>query len=243
MPAAAQHFSKTFSVTDLVPGSSLGALLMSVFSWGTTIFGAAAELVVVIMAGIYIAVSPEVYRKGFLMLFPESRQTQIADTIDAAGKALSLWLGGQFLAMITVGITIAMGLALVGVPSPLALGAIAGLLEFVPIVGPVLAAIPALLLASTQDWHAVAWTVAVFIVVQQIESNLVMPLVVGSAVGVPPAVGLFAIVAIGVLFGPLGLLLGYPLAIVTNVAVRKLYVRETLGEEINVPGERRGRTG
>lgn len=70
VPAAAQHFSKTFSVTDLVPGSSLGALLMSVFSWGTTIFGAAAELVVVIMAGIYIAVSPEVYRKGFLMLFP-----------------------------------------------------------------------------------------------------------------------------------------------------------------------------
>jgi predicted PurR-regulated permease PerM len=73
--------------------------------------------------------------------------------------------------------------------------------------------------------------------VQQIESNLIMPLVSGRAVVVPPAVGLFAVVAIGVLFGPLGLLLGYPLAIVTDVAVRKLYVREALGEDVDVAGE------
>jgi predicted PurR-regulated permease PerM len=109
--------------------------------------------------------------------------------------------------------------------------------EFVPIVGPVIGAIPALLLASTQDWHTVVWTLAVFVVVQQIESNLIMPLVAGRAVAVPPAVGLFAVVAIGVLFGPLGLVLGYPLAIVIDVAVRRLYVREALGEDVVVTGE------
>ena len=65
-----------------------------------------------------------------------------------------------------------------------------------------------------------------------------MPLEAGRAVAVPPAVGLFAVVAIGVLFGPLGLLLGYPLAVVTDVAVRKLYVRATLGEKVEVAGER-----
>ena len=140
--------------------------------------------------------------------------------------------------MIIVGILIGVGLALVGVPSALALGLIAGVTEFIPIVGPVIGAVPALLLASTEGWHTVAWTLAVFVVVQQIESNLIMPLEAGRAVAVPPAVGLFAVVAIGVLFGPLGLLLGYPLAVVTDVAVRKLYVRATLGEKVEVAGER-----
>ena len=240
LPQAAQRLSQTASgqsITAMVKGSSIGDLLMNAFSWGTTIFGSVAALVVVIVAGIYIAVSPEVYRNGFVMLFPKSRQTEIADTIDAAGEALRLWLGAQLLAMIIVGILIAAGLAFVGVPSPLALGLIAGVAEFVPIAGPVIGAVPALLLASTQDWHTVAWTLAVFVVVQQIESNLIMPLVAGRAVALPPAAGLLAVVAIGVLFGPLGLVLGYPLAIVIDVAVRKLYVRQTLGEKVKVVGE------
>ena len=241
LPQAAQRLSQTApsqSITEMVKGSSIGDLLMNAFSWGTTIFGAAAALVVVIVAGIYIAVSPEVYRDGFVMLFPKPMQAQIAKTLDDASEALRLWLGGQLLAMIIVGILIGVGLALVGVPSALALGLIAGVTEFIPIVGPVIGAVPALLLASTEGWHTVAWTLAVFVVVQQIESNLIMPLVAGRAVAVPPAVGLFAVVAIGVLFGPLGLLLGYPLAVVTDVAVRKLYVRATLGEKVEVAGER-----
>jgi len=246
LPQAAQRLSQTApgqSLTAMVKGSSIGELLMNAFSWGTTIFGAAAALVVVIVAGIYIAVNPTLYRDGFLKLFPKPLQPQVGETLDDAGLALRLWLGGQLLAMIMVGILIGFGLALIGVPSALALGLIAGVTEFVPIVGPVLGSIPALLLASTQDWHTVLWTLALFVVVQQIESNLIMPLVAGRAVAVPPAVGLFAVVAIGVLFGPLGLLLGYPLAIVTDVAVRKLYVRETLGEDVEVAGERTPNAG
>jgi predicted PurR-regulated permease PerM len=139
--------------------------------------------------------------------------------------------------MFMVGALIAAGLALVGVPPALALGLIAGVTEFIPIVGPVIGAAPALLLASTQDWPTVAWTLGVFVVVQQIESNVIMPLVAGRAVALPPAVGLFAVVALGVLFGPLGLFLGYPLAIVIDTAVRRLYVRETLGEDVEIVGE------
>jgi predicted PurR-regulated permease PerM len=240
LPAAAERFSKTVlfsSVSEWVKGSSIGELVMNAFSWGTTLFGAVATLVVVIVAGIYIAIAPHTYRNGLVMLFPRRYKEQVAATLDDAGEALRRWLGGQLLAMIMVGILIAVGLALVGVPSALALGLIAGVTEFVPILGPVIGAIPALLLASTQGWNMVAWTLVVFVVVQQIESNLIMPLVAGRAVAVPPAVGLFAVVAIGVLFGPLGLLLGYPLAIVIDVAVRRLYVREALGEEVEIAGE------
>ena len=186
LPQAVHSLSQTVpgqSISAMVKGSSIGDLLMNALSWGTTIFGAVAALVVVIVAGLYIAVSPEIYRDRFVMLFPKSRQVEIADTIDAAGEALRLWLRAQLLAMIIVGILIATGLALVGVPSALALGLIAGVAEFVPIVGPVIGAIPALLLASTQDWHTIVWTLVVFVVVQQIESNLIMPLVAGRAVG------------------------------------------------------------
>lgn len=83
----------------------------------------------------------------------------------------------------------------------------------------------------------VAWTLGLFVVGQQIESNIIMPLVSGRTVKLPPAVGLLAVVAIGILFGPLGLLLGYPLAIVVDVAVRRLYVRDTLGEDVEIVGE------
>jgi predicted PurR-regulated permease PerM len=243
LPAAWESFAKTVpgaSLTEWIKGSSVGELLMNVLSWGTTVFGAVASLVVVIVAGIYIAIRPDIYRNGLVKLFPRPYQEKITATLDDAGEALRLWLGGQLLAMIMVGILVALGLALVGVPSALALGLIAGVTEFVPIIGPVIGAIPALLLASTQDWNTVVWTLAVFIVVQQVESNIIMPLVAGRAVAVPPAVGLFAVVAIGVLFGPLGLLLGYPLAIVIDCVVRRLYVREALGEDVEIAGEKPG---
>jgi predicted PurR-regulated permease PerM len=240
LPAAADSLSKSMpylSVAELVKGSSVGNLIASAFWWGTTVFGALAALIVVIIAGVYIAVAPEVYRSGFIMLFPKRVQPNIAATVDDAGEALRLWLGAQLLAMIIVGVMIGAGLAIIGVPSALGLGFIAAVLEFVPIVGPIVAAVPALLLASTQSVEMVAWTLGLFVVVQQIESNIIMPLVSGRAVKLPPAVGLFAVVAIGILFGPLGLLLGYPLAIVVDVAVRRLYVRDMLGEDVEIAGE------
>jgi len=244
LPAAVKSLSKTepfTSMSEIVKGSSIGELIMNAFSWGTTVFGAVATLVVVIVAGIYIAIDPASYRNGLVKLFPRRSQEQIAATLDDAGEALRLWLGGQLLAMIMVGILIAVGLALVGVPSALGLGLIAGVTEFVPIIGPVIGAVPALLLASTESLNMVLWTLVVFVVVMQIESNVIMPIVAGRSVAVPPAVGLFAVVAIGVLFGPLGLLLGYPLAIVADVAVRRLWVREALGEDVKIAGERADR--
>ena len=143
--------------------------------------------------------------------------------------------------MIMVGVLIGAGLAFIGVPSALGLGFVAGVLEFIPYLGPILSAVPALLLASTQSWEMVAWTLGLFVVVQQVENNIILPLVTGRAVDLPPAVGLIAVVAIGMLFGPLGLLLAYPLAIVVDVAVRRLYVRDALGENVSIPGEKEKR--
>jgi predicted PurR-regulated permease PerM len=106
-----------------------------------------------------------------------------------------------------------------------------------PFIGPVIGALPAVLLALTVSPETALYTALAFVVIQQLENNVIFPLAGNEVLSVPPALGLFAIVAAGVLFGPLGLLLGFPLAVIAFVLVKKLYVRETLGEETPVPGE------
>lgn len=241
LPDAADSLTKQMpflTIPELLRDTSIGSLLMSAFSWGTTIFGALFSLVVMIVAGVYIAINPLIYVRGFVRLFPSGTRDQISATLNDAGHALRRWLGAQLIAMIIVGTLIGVGLAMVGVPSALALGLIAGVAEFVPIIGPVIGAIPALLLASTESVDTVLWTLAVFVVVQQLESNLIMPIIAGRVVELPPAVGLFAVVALGILFGPLGLVLGYPLAIVIDVAVKRLYLSGVLKEPVHPKGEK-----
>jgi len=210
--------------------SALGSLASRIIAWSTTIAGAIGSLLLILFGAIYLAGNPSLYRDGFLKLIPPAIQPNVHATLDDAGAALKRWMAGQAISMLLVGTLTGLGLWLVGVPSAFALAVIVGLAEFLPIIGPVLAAIPALLIASTHDWQTVLLALAVLVAVQQAESNLLTPLIADQMVSIAPAVGLFAVVAMGVLFGPLGLILGFPLTIVFDVAVRRLYVHDTLGE-------------
>lgn len=228
------------SLADLLkgesPATSIGAVAARVFAWSATLLGVLAGLFVVLFGGIYLAIDPRLYRAGLMKLVPPAVQPNIEAALDDAGHALRRWLGAQLIAMVLVGTLTGIGFRLIGLPSPLALGLIMGLSEFVPMVGPMIAAVPALLIAMAQDWQTVLWTLGIIVVVQQVESNVITPVVVGRTVAVAPAVAIFAIVAMGVLFGPLGLLFGFPLAIVTDVAVRRLYVLDTLGKRVEIMG-------
>lgn len=226
------------SMKDLMSTTSLGALFARALSWGTTAVAIVAGLLLVIVGGVYMAIDPEVYRNGLIKLFPPAWHHQIRLTLDDAGAALRLWLAAQVLAMMMVGLLIGIGTLLIGIPSPLALGVIYGLTEFVPVVGPIVGAVPVLLVAVGQSWQTALWALVLVVFVQQVESNVILPLVSGRAVQLPPAVGLFAVVALGVVFGPLGLVLGYPLAVVCDVAIRRLYVRQTLGEAVEIVGKK-----
>jgi len=224
------------SAKDLL-SSSLGSLFARALSWGTTAIAATAGLLLVIVGGVYMAIDPDIYRNGLIKLVPPEWQPRIRATLDDAGEALRMWMGAQLLAMVIVGVLIAVGALLIGIPSALALGLIFGLTEFVPVVGPIAGAVLVVLVAIGQSWEMALWATGLVILVQQLESNLIMPLVSGHAVELPPAVGLFAVVAMGVVFGPLGLVLGYPLAVVSDVAIRRLYVRQTLGEDVEIAAE------
>ncbi|HEX2840129.1 AI-2E family transporter [Hyphomicrobium sp.] len=240
-PAAFARLAQQFQLDSLSKnfgGSMLGAVASGAMSIGSSVVAAVTGFALSVVGGLYLAASPDIYRRGLITLFPERWHTIVTSTVDDSGFALSRWLKAQLIAMAIVGTLTGIGMGLVGVPSPLALGLIAGVLEFIPIVGPILGAIPALLLASGQGLDVTLWALAVAIIVQQLENNVIMPFVVGRVVEMPAAVGLFATVAMGLLFGPLGFVLGYPLAIVGDVAVRRLYVREALGKAVEIPAER-----
>lgn len=202
-----------------------------------TVLDVGATIGLVFAAGVFIAARPQTYRHGFLLLWPKRMRAEISETVDAGGTALRYWLIAQFTAMAIVGTMSTIGLTLLGVPSALALGFIAAVTDFVPIVGPIFGAVPAVLIAFSISPTLALWVIGLYAVIQLLEGNVVQPLVQSQAVDLPPAITLFALVAAGVLFGPLGVVLATPLAVITLVAVKILYVRHTLDEEVDVPGE------
>ena len=215
-------------------GSSLSSFGRTLMSIGSGI----ADFIVVIFAGIYLATQPNFYRVGAIKLVPPRRRKIAAEAMLESERALRLWLRGQAVAMVVVGLLTGIGLWAIGMPSAFALGLLAGLLEFIPFAGPILAAIPAILLALAVSPEMALWVVLLYIVVQQFEGNVLTPLVQQYAVDLPGVVLLFSLIGFGTLFGTLGVILAAPLAVVTMVLVKRLYVIETLHTETPLPGEK-----
>ncbi|MFN3514931.1 MAG: AI-2E family transporter [Phenylobacterium sp.] len=208
--------------------------------WAMTLIGAAANLLIVFVAGGYLALRPRAARDGLLLLFPKGMTQPLREALDASGAALRLWLLGTFADMAVVGVLTGLGTALLGLPSPVALGLFAAIVSFVPIVGPIVSAVPAVILALQQGPEMVLWTIGVYFLVQQIESILFYPIIQRKAVNLPPILTLFAVLTFGLLFGPLGVLFATPLLVVGLVLTKMLYVRNTLGKSVTLPGAPRG---
>lgn len=187
---------------------------------------AIGELVVVLVAGVYFAAQPRLYRDGLLKLAPPSWRERLTAAVDACALALRRWLLGAGAAMLAMGVLTTIGAAVLGLPAPLALGLLSGVAEFVPIVGAAVAAIPALLLAATIGPKTMLWTLAFYVAIHQFEGNLLIPLIQRRVVAVPPALTLFSVVGFGVLFGVSGVVFATPLAVVVLVLIRQLYLRE-----------------
>ncbi|HEY3696191.1 AI-2E family transporter [Phenylobacterium sp.] len=186
--------------------------------------GAAAQFVVVLVAGVYFAAQPQLYRNGLLGLLPAPVRRPVATIVDESGVALRKWLLGAGLAMIAMGVLTGIGAALLGLPAPLALGLISGLAEFVPIVGAAVSAVPGLLLAAAHGPQMAFSTLIFYVAVHQVEGHVLIPLIQRRIVAVPPALTIFAVLGFGVLLGPLGIILATPLAVVLMAVARRLYI-------------------
>ncbi len=245
LPSVIDNFTKNLGfgtvsddINEMLDNLPSGGLASRIAGIGGAVMSGLADFFLVVIAGIYIAASPRLYKQGLVKLFPIRHHERVESSLDASGQALRLWLVSQLIAMSCVAVLSTLAFWLIGLPSPYALGLIAGLADFIPFLGPILGALPAVLFAFSISGETALWTIVAVIIIQQLEGNVIFPLVARSVVSIPPALALFAILVASILFGPLGLVFGFPLAVVTYVLVKKLYVRETLGEETSVPGEK-----
>jgi predicted PurR-regulated permease PerM len=188
-----------------------------------------ASAIIVAFAGLYLAFHPQTYLRGAISLVPRPARPRAHEVVTKMNHALRRWLLGQLVSMALVGATTTLGLWLAGTPTPLGLGLLAGVGQFVPVVGPMAAALPGLTIALTQGTETFIWAGIVYLGAAQLEANLITPLVLRQMAQLPMALTLFAVLAMGLLLGPLGVLFATPLALVAYVAVKMLYVEGFLG--------------
>ena len=217
--------------------SSGGTLVSRFGTWLSAASSGVANFLIVFFGGVFLASEPRFYRTGAIKLIPEDRRGVFAQAMDESERALRLWLKGELIAMLVIGVMTGAGLWLLGVQSWLVLGILAGFFEFIPFAGPLLSAIPGILIALVQSPDLALWTALMYIFVQHSEAYLIQPVIQQYAVDVPAVVLLFSLLAFAVLFGPIGILFAAPLSVVTYVMVKRLYVREALGTATPIPGE------
>ncbi|WP_283646763.1 AI-2E family transporter [Marinovum algicola] len=201
----------------------MGSVFSGLTSATSILIALGTGIALVFVGGVYLALNPEGYRDGALALAPAHLRPRLRQTMAALVRALRAWLVGQLVAMFAVFGMTTVGLWLLGVSTPIALGAIAGLLEFVPYVGPLTSAVPAVAVGIMDGPTTALWVILLYFAVQQIEGALLIPLIQREAVDLPPAITVFSIVGLGVLLGPLGVILAAPLTVVGVVLARELW--------------------
>jgi predicted PurR-regulated permease PerM len=172
--------------------------------------GVVGNGVVVFFLGLFLAAEPRVYRHGVLALVPARAAERTRDLMTALGTSLRWWLAGRALTMVVVGTVTGLGLAALGIPLAGTLGLLAGLMNFVPYVGPIVAGVPAVALALTEGIRPALYVVALFLGVQTLEGYILTPLVDRRTVSLPPALTLSAQLVLGVLLGAGGVVLASP---------------------------------
>ena len=233
-PYAAQLFEQLQGL-----GDRAGQALQVAQKFALGFASGVTTLVLVIVAGVFLAIEPAKSREGLLSMVPMDRRARLREVLNSCGKALKGWLKAQLFSMVLVGTLTGVGLAIIGVPSALGLGLLTGLAQFVPIVGPIVSTIPAVLVGATQGWETALMTLALYVVVSQLESNFITPMVQKNVANLPVVLGIFAVVGIGTLFGPLGVLFATPLALVLHTLITMLYRQDVLGDpDAKAPGEK-----
>ncbi|MBW3563461.1 MAG: AI-2E family transporter [Acidobacteria bacterium] len=184
--------------------------------------------------GFYLAFTPRIYEEGLLWLVPPSARGRTEEVLLACRSTLAWWLVGRFGSMAIVGAATWLGLFILGVPLALVLGIIAALFSFVPYIGPLLSAIPAILLGLAESPRTGLLVAVLYLVIQLLESYLLTPLIERRTVWLPPAMTILAQMLMGLLFGALGVIVATPLLAVIVVLVKMLLIEDRYHERVEV---------
>lgn len=194
------------------------------------VLGALLSFVIILVLGCYIAAEPRLYSNGILHLIPLKHRSRVREVLSELSTTLRRWLVGRLILMVVNGVLTAIGLWFLGIPLALTLGLLAGALNFIPNFGPLIAAVPAVLIALTISPQTALYVGLLYIAIQSIDGYVFTPLVNRRSVELPPVLTIFAQVLLGVLVGGMGIVLAGPLTAMLVVVVRRFYVEGTLGD-------------
>lgn len=218
------------NLRQMMSADTIGRLL-GVASNGLAVIGGIA---IVAFFGIYIAAEPELYMRGLRSLCPWHLHGRAMQVLAEASEMIWYWSLGRLFSMTVVGVCTTVGLWLIGMPLPLALGSLAGVLTFVPYLGAIVSAVPSLIIALSTDMNQAIGVLVLYLAVHIIEGYVLVPLVQRQAGRVPPAITLAAQLLLGTVGGVLGVTFATPLAAALIPIVRGVYVEDTLdnGDEL-----------
>lgn len=212
---------------DLMPSREF--MLTQASNIFSSTLNALTSFIIILFIGLYGAAQPRLYVEGIIQLVPIRRRQRIRTVLHQVGKTLLWWLFGRMISMTIVGMLTVPGLWLLGIPHILTLGLLAGLLTFIPYIGPVLSVVPAALLALLQSPIQVVNVLLLYLFLQSFEGYLLTPLVQKRTVAMPPVLTISVQVLFGTLLGFFGLMLATPLVAALMVLIRMLYVEDILG--------------
>ena len=212
----------------------LAGLSRYFFGFVSSTISVVAGLILILVLSIYVGADPDTYHDGLMLLFPRPWRKRGGEVLTAISLALRKWLVTQLIAMVVIGIVSTVVLLILGVKAAVPLGVIAGLLEFVPTVGPILSALPAVAMGFVDSPQKALAVVIAYIAIQQMENYLLIPFLMREGVNLPPALTIMAQALMALIFGFLGLLCAVPVLAATMVAVKMLYVQDVVGEPVEV---------
>lgn len=210
-------------------------MLTRVGGYFSSTLGAVGNILVTVLLSIYLASEPRFYSAGLTRFFPLAKRVRAREILNAIYETLRWWLIGKAGSMIFIGVLTWIGLSILGVPLALTLGLIAGLLSFIPNFGPIISAIPALLLAFIDSPISAVYVLGLYVGIQAIESNVVTPIIERETVELAPALTIVFQLVLAAMIGGLGLVLATPLLAVVVVVIKLVYFEDVLGDKSAKP--------
>lgn len=200
-------------------------------------FGILSDVYIILLLGMFFIASPFTYKKGIVHLLPPKAKDKGASLLDELHKVLKNWIKGQLFGFLFITVLTGLGLWILGMPLILTLALIAGLLNFIPNFGPIIALIPAGLIGLTQGTTTAILVLCLYTFIQIVQSAVTQPLIQKKMVSIPPALIIFGQVAMGLLAGFWGVLLATPVVAIIMTVVNKLYVEPQSHHKYSVQEE------